>query len=344
MNNSRKIEFDDLAQVLTWRTTEYDTLTALRAEYAESLRIAMGRFLDELTAIEPRSAEPLLTVLDSTGDDRLISILTTPATSCRLITRRYSREEVRAHLLAEITAPGARTRVGYLGVVIGRIPVFRDPDNAPMRPVAERIDRVFTGIATRSAAPVHYLPMVVRELWLRADRVRTGFLSNSPRGFVGRAVLTNPDLGIVDDVIVAEAVIHEATHGLLGMSEAVGLVAGTPWLRRAMPDDGRCRVVSPWTGRGLDLPTYLHACFVWWGLLHLWAGLLGTGLFDECRVRGRLRRAAAGFVDGAVAARLAECREVVDPALLRCLERMSERALGLLADMESSPYTDRAAQ
>jgi hypothetical protein len=163
----------------------------------------------------------------------------------------------------------------------------------------------------------------MRELHLRVNPSADGFFSNSPQGFVGRAVLTNPHLDLVDDVVLAEAVVHEATHGFVGTSEAIGLAghsidprwADARWLTDDGPYDGVSRVVSPWTGTKLDLPTYLHACFVWWGLLHFWSGFAGEAGFDTRRVRTRILRSATGFVDAALATELAPFRDLLQPAL-----------------------------
>jgi hypothetical protein len=117
------------------------------------------------------------------------------------------------------------------------------------------------------------------------------------------------------------------------MSEAIGLMSRRPaerWLANDRFYEGASSTVSPWTGTPLDLPTYLHACFVWWGLLQLWAGLSGSGLFDERRMRSRLVRAARGFKGRALLLPLRAHEVALHPALLATFDAMADEVDELL--------------
>lgn len=98
---------------------------------------------------------------------------------------------------------------------------------------------------------------------LRIDVSGAWFGSFSSSWYPGRNVLVNaqsPDMLVWD---VAAALVHEAIHSLVDVSELEGqlLVAGRPHDRR---------VRSPWTGAVISLQSLVDAYFVWYGLLHFW--------------------------------------------------------------------------
>ena len=79
----------------------------------------------------------------------------------------------------------------------------------------------------------------------------------------GMAGMTNLDSARCDIETVVNAPVHEAIHALVRkvtFSDAL----------LSMDGDRRIRAVSPWSGRRLPLTTFVHACFVWFGLWHFW--------------------------------------------------------------------------
>src|SRR5262249_31334240 len=53
---------------------------------------------------------------------------------------------------------------------------------------------------------------------------------------------------------------------------------------------------SPWTGNGLNCYQYVQACFVWFGLAHLWKSWpAGAGGVPPGRIREMYQRASRGF-------------------------------------------------
>ncbi|WP_158298688.1 hypothetical protein [Sphingomonas psychrotolerans] len=135
-------------------------------------------------------------------------------------------------------------------------------------------------------------------LVLRRVASRQGFQSSSPERYVGRSILWNPDDPAVGTDALAEAMIHEGLHTVFDMADAL-LSRVTPprarWVTEPMLYDGVSRTISPWTGRPLDVPTYVHAFLVWFGLLTLWAKVASRGTFEPPIARGRLLRAGAPF-------------------------------------------------
>lgn len=312
--------YHDLAEVLCWNEPGHDKLQPLEQRYLSALCFRLGATMARLRARAPRLAEEVEARIAALSDEGLVRLLLAPATSRRIVTGLHSLEDVGRHLMGEAAGEAD-------GVLLGIIPVRLSlADGAARRALLTRVGGLAEAVAAASPPVGLFLRSVVRELVLREDPARSGFASNSPQGFVGRAIITNGHGPAVDDVMLVEALVHEATHGFVGMSEAVGLsgIAGaTPWLGDPRPYDGVSRVVSPWTDRPLDIPTYLHACFVWWGLLHFWARMRDHPLGRGERARGRFFRALRGFDDNAFIGQLEPFRDIVAPGLMAVFEDMA---------------------
>jgi hypothetical protein len=145
------------------------------------------------------------------------------------------------------------------------------------------------GIAAASPAASAFTGQFIKVLVLQSDDEESIFAAYSTQQYPGRAVIANPQL--VDATQIAEAIVHEAIHALLYM-----LLQTYPWGIDDPLYDDKPKVTSPWSGRNLPVSTFLHACFVWYGLLHFWSRALTTPEFPVTRVRGRMSRAALGFV------------------------------------------------
>jgi HEXXH motif-containing protein len=115
------------------------------------------------------------------------------------------------------------------------------------------------------------------------------FYSFSSCYSVGRIALVNPQL--VSESLIAEALVHEAIHAYLYMHDPTPLWGLKPNIRE---EPGSVR--SPWTGRALPLCTFLHACFVWYGLFFFWGLVMCASPSDEARIR--IARASSGFMKG----------------------------------------------
>jgi HEXXH motif-containing protein len=120
----------------------------------------------------------------------------------------------------------------------------------------------------------------------------------SANKYIGRVILSNPQRA--GAVAIAESLVHEATHALLYMQ-----IQQDPWGMDGDPLQEE-KAVSPWSGRMLPSSTYLHACFVWFGLLNFWTGVLEVDRLPESRVKGRLSRATLGFLNGPLLGHLPE--------------------------------------
>ena len=93
----------------------------------------------------------------------------------------------------------------------------------------------------------------------------------------------------MDEVPIADSLVHEAIHSFIYVVEEE-----QPFI----PDRAAAetvKLISPWSGRALELHAFLHACFVWFGMWQFWRRALGSGVFPEARARRWMARSRAGF-------------------------------------------------
>jgi len=165
-------------------------------------------------------------------------------------------------------------------------------------------------------------------LLLLPDReAPTQFSSGSSGQFVGRSVVANAHLSKVRVEHVAEALVHEAIHGVLYMDEQ-----HDPWVLDAALYAGPMRIASPWTGNPLPLRPYLQACFVWYGLLSFWAQALPSGAFDRVVVRERLHVALSGFLRGDLLERVAYAAPSLSREVRNGVSALQASVAGSFAD------------
>jgi hypothetical protein len=138
--------------------------------------------------------------------------------------------------------------------------------------------------------------------------------------YIGRTDLAGFDQDWVDATTIVDALAHEAIHHMIYMAEEAGLdlLTGEGWSH-----DGALQ--SPWTRKFLDIHTFVHACFVWYGLSRFWQqaichGYPRGGPIADWREGGRRHLAAArsGFSDKFDAA-LKDCRGLVAEPILASL-------------------------
>ncbi len=209
---------------------------------------------------------------------------------------------------------GGHATVGLPTLVLGdpanRNPLAPPPDSDPKSEKADRLSPPNLALVIKQLVDVHCrletidprLADFSRELnitlVLRCDSARQGFQSSSPERFVGRSILWNPEHPSVGLDDLAEAVVHEGIHTVLDMADAlISRVSpkGERWVTDPTLYDGVSRTTSPWTGRPLDVPTYVHGFFVWFGLLCFWSKAASHGTFDSATARRRMLRAGAPF-------------------------------------------------
>lgn len=115
---------------------------------------------------------------------------------------------------------------------------------------------------------------------------RASFSSVSFSCYPGLAVLSNCHVPGVGAHKLADALVHEAIHGALYLFESTK----HPLLRSQPP--AHLWLQSPWTGRQLSVDSYVQACFVWFGLAHLWKKMMSSADEEASAFR---KKAFSGF-------------------------------------------------
>ena len=146
------------------------------------------------------------------------------------------------------------------------------------------------------------------------DEFPNDFSSGSFQPLPGFSLICNCHLPSVNEKVLADAIVHEAIHGIIYRFESFG--------ERLLRGDkaGCLQVSSPWTGAHLNVESFAQACFVWFGLYHFWKS---ASRGESC---GFAERAAKGFLSGdyATCCRLSAqyLSPSVGPALLELAHRL----------------------
>ncbi len=204
------------------------------------------------------------------------------------------------------------------GAPDGERPPFSEIETAR---VTRLLKESCEGIGAVSPSVLNFAVAFNKVLVLQKDAVEPdGFTSGSTGQFVGRSFLVNPHLPLVEPVLLAEGIVHEAIHALLYMQER-----RTPWVENDELYGPNPVIVSPWSGNTLALRPFMQAAFVWYGLLHFWCLAMGAGVFDDMRVRARISIALSGFLKGSLVERLQPWVSGISPELVAAIAALQDR-------------------
>jgi hypothetical protein len=112
--------------------------------------------------------------------------------------------------------------------------------------------------------------------------------STSQPRFPGRVLLTGIELS--SPARIASSLVHEAMHQLLYILEWSG-----EFVIPALAPEEPPLVKSLWTNRGLSLHSFIHACFIWYGLARFFALPEATKVFEPRDLQHQLTRSISGF-------------------------------------------------
>jgi hypothetical protein len=195
--------------------------------------------------------------------------------------------------------------------------------------VRQRLIRARDGIGATDRGILDFVVTFTKALILIEDAdAPASFSSGSSGQFVGRSYLANPHLDTVDEVMIADALVHEAIHSLLYMQEQE-----KPWVYDLNLYGPTVRTTSPWSGNPLPLRPYMQAAFVWYGLLQFWTRALTSVAFPLHRVREQIARAANGFLGSPLLDQIVPYRTCVSSEVLGAIEKMQEQVVGTFAEM-----------
>ena len=193
--------------------------------------------------------------------------------------------------------------------------------------LARRLAAVLADIEAVNPFTARFVARYTRVILLVKDPAAGRFMSRSPERRVGLTLLANADSADLDDVELAESLIHEAIHSLVETAETLANRAARPgdrWISDPALYDGVLCTVSPWTHTRLVAPTYVHACFVWYGIVRFWACALEREVFPIGRVQDRLRASMRGFLSPAMLSQLEPFRGALHPDLTASLAQLGK--------------------
>jgi len=121
-------------------------------------------------------------------------------------------------------------------------------------------------------------------------KIPNGSGSTSQPRFPGRVLLSGVENA--SPAKIASALVHESMHQLLYVLELVGefVVPSTEHEEKPL-------VKSLWSGRDLSLHSFIHACFIWYGLVRFWTLPRASEVFEESDLQIELEKSSSGFKD-----------------------------------------------
>ncbi len=149
--------------------------------------------------------------------------------------------------------------------------------------VRDAFSRVESLSATAAQLIRHFIKVII------PLKVPSGSGSTSQSRIPGRVLLSGVENA--SPAKLASALVHEAMHQLLYVLEWAGQFVIPP-----VDDEERpARVKSLWSGRELELHSFIHACFIWYGLVRFWTLPQASELFDPRDLQLELSRCLSGF-------------------------------------------------
>lgn len=186
-----------------------------------------------------------------------------------------------------------------------------------------------TRISPTARTAVEALVQVISLVRVPPKRGTQSF-SNKP--VIGRMGLANANSDWWSVNKIADAIVHEAIHALIYKIE----LTNSLYLDDSIEFES-FTAVSPWSGRTLPLHSFVHACFVWFGLWSFW-GLASPEEYDAAELRSR---AARGFLTGHPLSCIPDAaRDRIRPEVLHAIDRMFKTVTAASTDEASINFLE----
>jgi hypothetical protein len=338
---------NDLLNLLRWDDQAHFA-EKMFGTWLDAVSSQLGIVLGVIVNQDSLTGEPLLHRARGLSDTSMVRLLTSPAASDRLLwPERHNLRETAGWLMNALdmesteTADSALHRIGAVIPVDWDSPAAQAIDQSypasrdrlwesltesEKKDVLQQTNAAFGAIGEVSPEAQTFVIRFTRVLMLQKHS-GVGFRTRSPERRIGLSLFENPQLPTTDEVDLAEGLVHEAIHSLLDVDERVRQLTCAPedhWVRDPKLYDGISRVVSPWTGTPLALPTFLHASYVWYGLLHYWCAALPASVFDHNRVKARIAQSAGGFLGPSLIGLLSDYKRSIGLHTLDALQQMQQ--------------------
>ncbi len=155
--------------------------------------------------------------------------------------------------------------------------------------VCEKLNAAFSRIERISEAAAYLIKQHVKVI-IPLKAAGHVYISTSHPRVPGRILLLGVELYPLS--VLTSTLVHESIHQVLYILEWAG-----PFIIED-PDARAAQLKSGWSGRDLTLSSYVHACFVWYGLANFWARARSSEVFEAVNVQEEMARSMAGFRDG----------------------------------------------
>jgi hypothetical protein len=181
--------------------------------------------------------------------------------------------------------------------------------------IAKRLEQSLEQIGRISRTARSAVDAMVQVISLiRVPQSMKGTQSFSNKPVLGRMGLANADSNRWTVSKIADSIVHEAIHALIYKIE----LTNSLYLDDSL-EGGPLRIASPWTGRKLPVHSFLHACFVWFGLWNFW-GLASPEEAGAAKLRSTAGR---GFLTGNPLSCLPDAaRDGIQPEVLQAIDQM----------------------
>jgi len=197
----------------------------------------------------------------------------------------------------------------------------RPPDAENMRASVERLNASLSVIQASASAAFDAVLDLVSNIVLRTDEDRPEHLqSASSAAALGRVVLVNAQADNNSPALLAEVLVHEATH------TAISTIELEQPLITDLDSVQGARVGSPWTSALLPVHAFLHACLVWFALFNFWTIVERANIApaDALVRRANIRK---GFESLRLSTCLAPYQRYLHPDTLPLLHAIQEEAI-----------------
>jgi hypothetical protein len=152
--------------------------------------------------------------------------------------------------------------------------------------IADFLQRTFNQIAEVCPPAAELIKQYVKVII--PIKVKKGIGSTSQPRFPGRVLLRGTERSSA--AALASALVHESMHQLMYVLEYAGA-----FIMKDAEQKNNLQIKSLWTGRDLELHSFLHACFVWYGLGKFWEKARDVDVFEKAEVERELDRSFRGY-------------------------------------------------
>ena len=222
-------------------------------------------------------------------------------------TRQFSAARAAGFLPVDTRCPATRGEIPGMGTESAEISKAEESE------IVNRLVEAIDLVEAASGATLQLFRDFVRVIVARETTQRRNFHSGGARITPGRIIVNNV-LGAKGVERIADALVHEAIHCAIDhieLEQPIVIALGVD-----------ARIESPWTGRSLDLNTFVQACYVWYGLANFWERVDRRHDLRFEGGRAMLAQARRGFERSDPIASLEPHARVLNPALIDAMQGM----------------------